>query len=294
MLLVNQSHGFANRVGFEKAVQMNKAAGFDAMDLSMDVKYAIDRIMQEDWRDFAAELKAISEKYDMPFVQAHAPFGFYDAFKTGKPYGEIYREVILPQTLRAMEVAAAVGVEIIVVHPMHNGDYHVCKDLFHEQSMVFYRELIPHCERLGIKIALENMFQSRPQTRIIEADTCSSPYEFAAWLDELSSVWVTGCLDIGHCGLVGEDVANAIKVIGADRLGCLHIHDNDFKSDFHTLPGTGSIDYDAVTAALGEVGYKGNFTYESSSFPAKFPTELLPSVAQFMQDVGRYWMSKIN
>ncbi len=294
MLLVNQSHGFVNRVGFEKSIEMNKAAGFDAMDLSMDVKYAIDRIMQDDWRDFVTELKTLSDKYEMPFVQAHAPFGFYDAFKTGKPYQEIYKKVILPQTLRAMEVAAALGVEIIVVHPMHHGDYHKYKDLFHEQSMVLYRELIPHCERLGIKIALENMFQRSEFTGYIEPDTCSSPYEFAAWLDELSSEWVTGCLDIGHCGLVGEDVAHAIRVIGADRIGCLHVHDNDYKNDLHTLPGMGKIDFNAVTGALSEIGYKGNFTYEASSFPSKFDAEVLPSVARLMHDVGRRLMEQIG
>ncbi len=294
MLLVNQTLGFSNQIGFEETVRINKEAGFDALDLSLDYNPYIDRIMQEDWRDFAAELKGLSDKYGIPFVQAHAPFGFYEAFKTGKPYEEIYREVIFPQTLRAMEVAAAVGVKIIVVHPMHNGDYHQYKDLFHDQSMSFYRQLIPHCERLEIKIALENMFQCRPETRIIEADTCSSPYEFAAWLDELNSEWVTGCLDIGHCGLVGEDVANAIRVIGADRIGCLHVHDNDFREDLHTLPGTQRINFDAVTAALAEIGYKGNFTYECSKFASKFRPEQLESVARFMHDVGRYWMSKIN
>ncbi len=294
MLLVNQSHGFANRVGFEKALEMNKAAGFDAMDLSMDVKYAVDRIMQDDWRDFASELKALSDKYGIPFVQAHAPFGFYDAFHSGAPYEEVYKGLVFPQTLRAMEVAAAVGAEIIVVHPIHFDDYHIHKDLFHEKSMGLYRELIPHCERLGIKIALENMFQRRPETNIIEADTCSSPYEFAAWLDELSSVWVTGCLDIGHCGLAGENAANAIRIIGADRIDCLHVHDNDFKDDLHTLPGVGKINFDAVTAALKEIGYKGNFTYEAASFPSRFDTELLPSVARFMHDVGRNLMNKIN
>ena len=294
MLLINQTHGFSNRVGFEKAVQMNKQAGFDAMDISMYCEDFVGRTLQDDWRCYAAELKAISDKYGMPFLQAHAPCRFYDEFKSGKSYEQIYSETILPQTLRSIEFAAALNVEIIVVHPMHNGDYHKCKDLFHDQSMAFYRELIPHCERLGIKIALENMFQCRPFTNTIEADTCSSPYEFAAWLDELDSEWVTGCLDIGHCGLVGEDVVHAIKVIGADRLGCLHVHDNDRVHDLHTLPGVGKIDFKAVTAALSEIGYRGNFTYEAWSFPSAFETDMLPSVARFMHDQGRQLMKMME
>ncbi len=294
MLLVNQTLGFADRVGLERAVDMNKRAGFDALDLSMLSADFIERMMQDDWRDFAAEIRAISDKYDIPFVQAHAPFRFRDAYESCKSFDQVYRGVILPQTVRAMELAAAVGVEIIVVHPIHRLDYHMYRDEIHDRSIAYYRELIPHCERLGIRVALENMFQCRPHTNIIEADACSNPYEFVAWLDELDSIFITGCLDIGHCGLVGEDACECIRIIGAEKLGCLHVHDNDYIHDSHTLPGLGKLDWNAVTKALGDIGYRGNFTYEACSFPPNFADEVLPSVAQLMHDVGRELISRIG
>lgn len=76
--------------------------------------------------------------------------------------------------------------------------------------------------------------------------------------------------------------------MGPDRLLALHIHDTDLVHDSHTLPFTQSIDYLSVAQALGEIGYRGDFTFESDCFFQKFPRELLLPAAKLMMETGRY------
>ena len=96
-------------------------------------------------------------------------------------------------------------------------------------------------ENPDIKIALENMWGRDPRTNVIVPNVCSVAAELADYADALDPDWFTVCLDIGHIGLVREYEAPFIKYLGADRLTCVHIHDNDYISDLHTCPFTGKL-----------------------------------------------------
>ena len=112
-------------------------------------------------------------------------------------------------------------------------------------------------------------------------------------VDALDPAHFTACLDLGHCGLVGDNAGAMIRQMGS-RLGCLHIHDNDNFNDSHTLPYTSAMDWDDILHALGEIDYQGHFTYEADNFIRDFPEDLLPACEKFMHDVGRSMMSKIE
>ena len=112
----------------------------------------------------------------------------------------------------------------------------------------------------------------------------------------LDSPWITACLDLGHCGLVGQLPQNMIRALGHDRLGSLHIHDNGYKLDEHNLPYMGKIDWDEVTKALGEIDYTGDFTYEvrlqnlNSSADAK----LLSLALDYAAKIGKHLVAKVD
>ena len=71
----------------------------------------------------------------------------------------------------------------------------------------------------------------------------------------------TTCLDLGHACLTGYDPAKFILGLG-DKLGYVHLHDNDGIKDDHTLPGIGIIQWEKVRAALQKIGYQGVLCYE--------------------------------
>lgn len=87
-----------------------------------------------------------------------------------------------------------------------------------------------------------------------------------------------------------EGAAYMIRQLGHNRVGSLHIHDNDLYNDLHTLPFLGKIDWKEVMRALKEIDYKGNFTYENTSFFKCFPDEFLMDCLVLSEKVGGYLM----
>jgi sugar phosphate isomerase/epimerase len=76
---------------------------------------------------------------------------------------------------------------------------------------------------------------------------------------------IVACLDVGHSSIAGREAQDCIRVLGK-RLGALHIHDNDYLDDTHTLPGLSEMNWEEITRALADIGYEGDFTLETDHF----------------------------
>ncbi len=268
---------------YEQAVDILAEAGFDAIDFSFHHDECFNESSEEaQFRQY----RAYAESKGLVFNQAHAPCpsGFVSAEDT---------EVRIRLILRSMELAAVLGVKIIVVHPMHHLPYRepgVPETLF-QMNMAFYRRLLPYCEKYGIKIGIENMWQSR--NGYITHSTCSTPEDMIRYLDTLNSPWAVGCLDIGHAMLVRQAPEQFIRALGRERLQGLHVHDVDGTSDLHTLPYYGSAgDFSQITAALKEIDYQGDLTFEAYRFLTGLPRQLLPAATKYMAEVGRYLVNQ--
>lgn len=285
MKLVTQTENLSGRVGDECAVKLICKSGFDGIDYSMFA-------MQEDWcllntpqyEKHAKNLKSIAESYGKTFEQSHAPF------PPCRENDSEYTARMMERTRRAIEIAGILDAKICVVHPVQYSKKQ------YERNMEMYHELESYAKQFGVKIALENMWGwkiVRGKGRIV-SNVCSVPDDFNHYMDSLDPAHFTACLDLGHCGLVGEDAADMIKKMGHNRIGCLHIHDNNSVQDSHTLPYIMDMDWDSILKALGEIDYAGNFTYEADNFLKNFPTDLMPACMRFMSEVGRSMMKKID
>jgi len=286
MILSTQTHCLADRLGDAAAIRILAQAGFDALDFSMfnNLTRADHPLSQPGYREYAVNLKRIADDQGIRFNQAHAPF---PSFIEGNA---AYNEQTYPIITRAIEVAAILGASVVVVHPFSVSDSEQKKAL----NLAFYRRLQPLCESCGIKVALENMWGLHPVSRRIIPNVCSTGESFAEYLDELDPGCFTGCLDLGHSGLVNLDAADMIRILGHDRLRALHVHDNDFLNDTHTAPFLGKMNWAAITAALADIDYAGDLTFEADNFLVGFPDELLPAAARFLQDIGRHLIRMIS
>ena len=68
------------------------------------------------------------------------------------------------------------------------------------------------------------------------------------------------CWDIGHQHIFG-DRKHFVPAFG-DKLGALHIHDNDLISDSHLIPFEGRINFEEATKELADSGYSGTMMLE--------------------------------
>lgn len=269
--------------GLDNTIKLLSDAGFDAYDITLCEMYKNDEHWAnvDGYREEALRLRALADGLGIVCNQAHAPFP--SSVKDEEKNPEIFKKIV-----RSMEVASILGARIIVVHPKQHLEYaeHV-KELF-EMNVEFYKSLIPYCEKFGIKIATENMWQHNKNNKSIIDSTCSRPGEFCDYIDAVGSEWLVGCLDIGHAALIGTDIPGFIRTMGKKRLQALHVHDVDYIVDSHTLPYTLKINYDEVATALAEIGYEGDMTFEAMKFFKNFPVEVLPEAARLMCAVGKH------
>ncbi len=289
MKLVTTTNTLEKRFGLKEAIRMIKEYGFDGYDcslveamkpgkpLSSCISYTIDEPIHI---AYAKEIRAYADKIGLPCLQTHTPFPTFRANSTPE------EDIALQK--RAIDISAILGAEVAVIHP----------DCFKDIKSNFdelYFILIPYAKERGVKIATENMFKRSPETKEIIPATCSFPKEFADYIDYANSDFFTACLDIGHTEL--KNMAGAtefIKTLGHNRLGALHVHDNDKINDNHVFPFTQSINWENVCRALAEIDYKGNFTFEADGTNEKFPDELLPYTYKLLEKTGRYLINKIN
>ncbi len=281
MKLVQLTDSVAIRMGDEAAVRMICESGFDGIDYSMFFMSDDDNVLErEGFKKYVKNLRNIAAIYGVTFEQAHAPF---PSMREGDSE---YNKKLDYKLKRALEVAGLLDAKICVVHPTQFSSDQK------ERNLEFYKNLEPYARDFGVKIALENMWGW--DTDHIVPNVCSNAPEFNDYYDSLESDAFTCCLDLGHCGLVGDDAASMIRQMGNKRLGALHIHDNDNLHDSHTLPYLMEMDWDSILKALGEIDYKGHFTFEAESFFRGFPEDLLPACLRFSHDVGRSMMRKIE
>lgn len=287
MKLVTHTEVLTTKMSYEEAVKMIAEAGFDAVDCSMFDMVCDDSVWnQADWKEHAIALRAYAESLGVHFQQAHAPF------PTTRGTEE-YDTQAFQKILRAMEIASLLGAENIVVHPVIHMYYAKHREELYQKSLELYRALIPYCEKFGIRVCTENMWD-RDGYKVIRDSLLARPEEFVAILEELDSPWIGGCLDLGHTALVGQDPATVVRCMGKKHLQCLHVHDVDGLKDSHTMPFMAKLDWASITQALGQVDYQGALTFEAGGYLENLPQELWADGLKLLERVGRYLIAEID
>lgn len=123
-----------------------------------------------------------------------------------------------------------------------------------ERSQKQIRKLIPLAEELKVTIGIEEVWNK----------FLLSPLEMARYVDEFQSPWIRAYFDVGNIEIWGYP-QDWIRTLGK-RIVKVHIKDFSFKkrqAEFTPLL-EGEIDWKAVHAAFGEIGYRGTATVELS------------------------------
>ena len=211
-----------------------------------------------DYRDRRAAI-ALAEWLDdtrLVLHSMHAPIaGRYvnGAWKDGLSLAaadEGRRQAAVDETLAALDVAAAVPYEVLVVHcgvPVP----HAGPGENHRASLIrSLEELSPVAVRYGVRMAIE-VIPNELSTPSALVDVIESDIDAAA---------LGICMDVGHARMMG-DVVDAIEACSGHII-TTHLHDNRGRTDDHLVPGKGVIDWDGATLAFQKVGYDGIWMFE--------------------------------
>lgn len=287
-MILSQTIKCASKFGEIKAIEMIAKAGFDAIDYSMTfVMRESHPLGTDEYKKHTDLLCETAKKNSVYFNQAHALT--YIPAETREESDRL----LLEKNKKVIEIAGLMGINILVVHPVGTGEYIGNEEAVFERNMKYFRALLPYAEEYGVKLACENMWCRDKRRDVTRGSICSNPYEHARYVDEIGSEMFVACIDTGHCALAGREPQDNIRILGK-RLGALHIHDNDYRDDMHTLPGLSELNWDEITKALADIDYKGDFNLESHHFFDSLNCEETETGLRLAALTGRKTIAKID
>ena len=124
------------------------------------------------------------------------------------------------------------------------------KKPFWDQSVKSMKEIIKVAEDCGVTYCVEAV--NRFETCLI-----NTAKEALMYVDEIDSPNIGVLLDTYHMNIEEDNIGDAIRLVGADRLKSFHTGDNNRRA-----PGRGHINWDEVFCALADIGYEGRIVSE--------------------------------
>ncbi len=259
-MILSQTTACAKKFGEDKAIEIIAGAGFDAVDYCMLSLQKDDWVLNTDrYKDYVLNLSEVAKRNNVYFNQGHA-VGYIP-----HPDHDTVLKMLIEKNARAIEISGILGIKTLVIHPVAFGNYMGKEEYVFEKNMQYFKGLLPYAEEYGVKLACENMWCSDKRKKVTIGGACGNPFEHAKYIDEVNHPLFVACLDVGHSALAGREAQDCIRVLG-DRLQALHIHDNDYLDDMHTLPGLSEMNFDEIMKALKDIDYKGDFTFETDHF----------------------------
>lgn len=259
-MILSQTTSCASKFGEEKAIEIIANAGFDAIDYNMEsLKDDKGILFSDNYKDYVLNLLEVAKKNNVYFNQGHA-VGYIP-----HENHDMVLKMLVEKNSRAIEISGIMGIKTLIIHPVAFEKYIGNEEYVFEKNMKYFNALLPYAEEYGVKLACENMWCNDKRKKVSIGGVCGNPFEHAKYIDEINNPLFVACIDVGHCSLSGREPQDCIRVLG-NRLGALHIHDNDYLDDMHTLPGLSEINFDEVMKALKDIDYKGDFTFETDHF----------------------------
>jgi len=161
------------------------------------------------------------------------------------------REEALETLLAALENTHAIGGHTVLLVVGHGKDG--TEEEVWERCSANIREAIPLAARLGVTIAVENVWNHFCYDH--EGDSTQTADKFAAFVDQFASPFVGMQFDIGNHWKYG-DTAQWIRTLG-DRIVKLDVKGFSRADGKFTKIGEGDIDFVDVRKALVEIGFHG-------------------------------------
>lgn len=278
-----------------------KECGFDACDFSLGEYFGkkgmfpdVSSLTDVQIKEHFTGLRALVDSVGLEIGQTHAEF-------TGHPSAYDYdMEDIIKRQIASIKATYYLGARYCIIHPVIKPGRRydlLVKEAF-DESVEFYRRLIPTLEEYDIYCCIENMWVTDPVYKNICSTILSHAEEMVSMCETLGDRFKI-CVDIGHGILTQDDPAEMIRICG-DKLACLHTHDNDGISDIHSTPfalyskpysvgwSPMRIDWIDVMKALDDVNYRGNLNFEVD-FGG--PDEIKAAAHRYLAAVGEYLIS---
>jgi sugar phosphate isomerase/epimerase len=222
-----------HRIDFAVENRINPEIYFSSEDL--------DACQQKD----VQHLSAVLEQNQLE-ITLHGPF--MDLSPGG--VDRRIKQVTFDRLMKTVELGHFFKPKMIVFHPGYerwkfDGDV----KLWLESSLQTWRPLVKEAEKIGLTLAVENVFEE-------------SPDSIKSLLEEIHSPHFRFCFDTGHHHVFSKTPLPVwIEALGG-FLAEVHLHDNHKEMDEHLPVGEGGFDFDHLFALLSQSNLTPLYTIE--------------------------------
>lgn len=144
------------------------------------------------------------------------------------------REVTVQRYSDILDFADILKASVVVFHSGYEKwKYDHKTDVWLEGSLETWRPLNRKAADMGVKIAIENIYEDEPDNLRLLAE-------------EMASENFGLCFDAGHFNLFSKITLSEWLNKTGSYIHELHLHDNDGTSDDHSAIGDGNIDFEAI------------------------------------------------
>ena len=262
---------FQAKYGDKGALKIARELGVDAVDFCTSGKKfditnpdSIYSRSDKEIVDYFTDIRNYADSLGVEIVQTHG------RLRLLLP-DEKRSEECLEMARKDLLAAKALGAPVTVMHGVQTNVWgqSISAEQMRRWHFERFNKVLEYAKEYGVKIASETLGDA-PNFACVDffadADEFLDVYErINAHGDNAG--WFTLCIDTGHVrkaeryGTLG--VGDFIRKIGAGKISCLHLHDNNGLTDQHRPPFTGSIDWEDTLNALDEVGYDGVYNIEA-------------------------------
>jgi len=192
-------------------------------------------------------------EYNVAHAPIHWPF-FYNNY-----YNLNNRQILEERIEKSICFANKLNIKNIVIHIGtmldDNGIYD--KEKSYYENIKYLEKFVEIASKLNMIVAIENgTNMEREVTPEID-----ELIKLVDYFNELYNKKVMGiCFDFGHANVGNLNIYDELIKIG-NRLTVTHIHDN-YGTDTHDFPYSGSIDWKMAYKGLIDINYKGELTLE--------------------------------
>lgn len=270
-------------VPYKESIQRLKAVGYDVVDINFcqSINGKSD-LFADDWQKRMEDLREEAERIGIEFSQSHPVFVGGHLHSHSEERQERYHEMMR----RSMIASSILGVKWAVLHPMPAKDNVLDVDESIQENMKMHHEAVEVALKHNVGVAYENMIEG-PKTK---RRFSSHADELVALIDAYNDDRIGACWDFGHGNFLYKDQRLALRTLGK-RLKALHVNDNDGTGDYHMFPFHGTIDWYSVLPVLAEIGYEGDFTYETHREFGKLPEHLKDPLAKVGLEIGEHCLN---
>lgn len=177
-----------------------------------------------------AQIKKWTEEYRLNLLDLHGSSGQEKCWFSEKEYERLAGVELVKNRIG---MTASLGGDAVV---MHVGD----KDATPLRRSL--DEVMPFAKSRNIRIAVENS-TSAEHFPMLERLLTDYPPDFLGI-----------CYDSGHGNISGNGLERLAAC--ADRILCIHLHDNDGSGDQHKVPFSGTVDWQTLTSIIARSSYR--------------------------------------